>query len=76
MDARKSTNLLAYIANEVFKQRWSCESEDEIVFETTHKKQKLSDEDSEGRKEIGNLEFVLLSRPAIAKMVENFALIT
>ena len=28
------------------------------------------------RKEIGNLEFVLPSQTAVAKMVENFALIT
>ena len=44
--------------------------------ETAPKKQKTEQEDRGERKEIRNLEFVLPSRPAIAKMVESFALIT
>ena len=76
IDTRKSTSLLAYIANKVFKQTWSCENESDILPETAHKKLKYSEEDTGERKVIGNLEFVLPSRPAIAKMVENFPLIT
>ena len=79
VEERKCTQLLAFIANKIFGQDWSVEAD-----EATDGDDQQDDPQGEDieeplekkRKKVGNLEFVVPSRKAIRRWVQQFSLLS
>jgi len=68
VEQRKCTELLAFIANKIFGQKWSAgtkEEEDEEVDQVENDECESEEPQKKKRRKVGNLEYVLPSRPAI-----------
>ena len=75
VDARKAPNLIMYVANKVYKQKW-----------TVGEEKKMEDEDEETntndegevkkRRTLSYLDYKLPDRATIAKVLDDFALLS
>ena len=77
---RKCTHLPAFIANKIFGQNWSVDTKED---EDDQEEALYEDDNSipagpseKKRKKISNLDFVLPSRKAIHKLVQQFSLLS
>ena len=80
VEERKCTQLLAFIANKIFGQNWSVDTKEdeddqgEALYEDD--KSKPAGPSEKKRKKISNLDFVLPSRNAIHKWVQQLSLLS
>ena len=73
-DARKAPDLLMYIANKIFKQNWTVG--EEKMQKAKDKSEELNDKSQKQRRNLSSLDFQLPDRATIAKIVEDFALLS